>query len=68
MLKFLRSFAELHSYDNDSIHFIFPTKSAFVKENIDEKSFSLLKDFLIEGDAANNARRISPIIAAADFL
>lgn len=68
MLKLLKQFAELHEYDNDSITFIFPTKSAIIKENIDEKSFGLLKDFLIEGQAAENARRIAPIIAAADFL
>ncbi|EGR29435.1 hypothetical protein IMG5_155850 [Ichthyophthirius multifiliis] len=46
----------------------FPQTSAIIRENISEKSYDCLKDFIKEGDAVKTAIGLSSLHNAADLL
>lgn len=68
MLNFIKGFAEKHEYDSASISYKFPTINNSVKDNISEVSYLLIQDRIIDGQLAETAKAIAPLLAAADAL
>ncbi|KAL4497271.1 hypothetical protein ABPG72_011206 [Tetrahymena utriculariae] len=68
LLNLIKQFAEKHSYDKKSMTYEFPTISNSIKANISDKSFELLKDHIVEGSISETAKRLAPLINAADVL
>lgn len=68
LLNFIKEFATAHSYDNRSISYTFPTVSKLVHKNISDKSYELLKPFIVEGNVSETAKKLAPLVTAADKL
>lgn len=68
LLNLIKTFAEKHNYDKKSMSYNFPTTNNSIKQNISDKSYELLKDYIVEGSVSETAKRLAPLINAADIL
>jgi len=60
----IKRFLEDHDYKAENIRVEKPLKSDILKDNIDEKSYNLLKDYA----GIQNIEKIKPLVDAAYFL
>ncbi|EWS75089.1 hypothetical protein TTHERM_000452041 (macronuclear) [Tetrahymena thermophila SB210] len=67
VLDKIREFCETHNYNSDTMTYQFPFLSAKLKENIDEKSYQVLKEYDIENTELR-IQKLSPLLEAAFYL
>jgi hypothetical protein len=63
-LKIIKRFLEDHDYKKENMKVDKPLKSDNLKDNIDEKSYELLKDYA----GILNIEKIKPLVDASYYL
>ncbi|KAL4492535.1 hypothetical protein ABPG72_007648 [Tetrahymena utriculariae] len=66
VLQVIKKFCEVHDYKPSSIDFKSPLKSDKLSDNIDQKSYSIMKDYF--GIKPEQAENLKPLIYAAYHL
>ncbi|KAL4442531.1 hypothetical protein ABPG74_006933 [Tetrahymena malaccensis] len=67
VLEKIKEFCETHNYNSDQMTYQFPFISAKLKENIDENSYKVLKEYDIDNTELR-IQKLSPLLEAAFYL
>ncbi|KAL4464460.1 hypothetical protein ABPG72_011748 [Tetrahymena utriculariae] len=67
VLDKIKDFCETHNYNQDSMTYKFPFISAKLKENVDDKSYQILKEYDID-NVELRIQKLSPLLEAAFYL